>query len=787
MNYGFDARGVRSLRLQSRAVTRRPLLFAIVTVLFLSAAPLLAQQKTQLSKFHIITGPKPGGGTVKITVGGNNYVEAEREEYAILQGDVHIEYQDIKMRADKVTYNFKTKDSDAEGNVVIDQGPTRLTASHAIYNLDTKTGTFFNAVGALDPTMYFSGDRIEKLDENTFTVTNGMFTSCDLDRPAWSFRLKYARVIRDDYAHMQDVSFRTRFAPLLWTPRLIWPTKADRTQGFLIPRLVLSGNFGTRLEMAYFIPFGPSVDATVTGEVSTQGYGSAGVEIRYVPSPNIKIGDFSGYVVRDPHPELYSGNPNATGTAYHWRYRYEHAQDNLPGGFRGVISLEQFSDLDFFRQYDRDPRIHTLSNVYSSAYLTKNTSRYSVNFLADRREILLFTQSQRFEQLPSLQFRMYPQKLGPTPFYFSLESSGSHLLTAAFNQDTSGIFQRTSSTDYFRTDVFPTLSMQVPTPPWLSIKPQISLRDTYYTASILPTDNPAAPANPIEQSVNREYGQGQVDVVGPSFSRIFNKSIGDFARFKHVIEPRVTYVYTSSVTNADRIIRFDTVDTPLLPTVRDSVTYALTQRLIAKEKESKDSPTSGSAHEVMSFSLAQSVSLSKPFTSGTSGQLPGTTTPGCADCKFTPLVGTLRVNPYQALTVDASASWGNQSHQLDQTSLSANFVGTGRNSDKYLGLTWFATFVSPVTTQVASSVWRINTGSFVIPNHLRADLLLNYDAQQHQFLEQRLALGWTGSCYGISLAPRRYQNVTARGIGYNWAFDFAFSLKNVGSVGNVTR
>jgi LPS-assembly protein len=195
-------------------VTRSRLGVSIVTVLLLLAVPLSAQTPfpqpqqrppSPLSKFRILPGPKPGDGTVKITVAGNNYVEAEKEEYAILQGDVHIDYQDIKMRADKITYNFKTKDTDAEGNVVIDQGPTRITANHAIYNLDSKTGTFFKAVGALDPTMYFSGDQIEKLDEDTYTVTNGMFTSCDLDRPAWSFRIRQARVVRDDYAHMKDV------------------------------------------------------------------------------------------------------------------------------------------------------------------------------------------------------------------------------------------------------------------------------------------------------------------------------------------------------------------------------------------------------------------------------------------------------------------------------------------------------------------------------------------------------------------------------------------------------
>jgi lipopolysaccharide assembly outer membrane protein LptD (OstA) len=757
-------------------VTRSPsrLLCALLSLLI--AAPLAAQKPS--ARFKILPGPKPGGGNVKITVGGtNNVVEAEKEEYSILQGDVHIEYQDIKLRADKVTYNYKTKDVDAEGNVIIDQGPTRVTANRAIYNLDTKTGTFFKATGSMEPAMYFSGDQIEKVDEDTYVMTNGIFTSCDLDRPAWSIHVRRARVTVDDYAHMQDVSFRTRLAPIFWTPRLIWPTKSDRSQGFLIPRAVLSGEF-PRLETAYFIPFGDSADVTISADLATTGYFGGGLQIRYAPSQNVKIGDFAAFAIRDPHPERNISTPNAIGPTYHWRYRYQHAQDNLPGGFRGVIDLEDFSDLDFFRRYERDPRLHTLSNVYSSAYLTKNRARYSLNILSDRREILLVTREQRFEQLPSLQLRMFPQRVLGTPLYFSLESSMSHLLMNASDRQPDGSLQRTSSTNYYRADIFPTLSLQLRTPAWFSLRPQISLRDTYYSASVQPGDNPASPQNPLDESVNRHYAQGQMELVGPSFSRIFNRSLGGFSRFKHVIEPRFRYIYTSDVKNQDRVMRFDTVDSPFLPIVRDSVEYSLTQRLIGKEEPAKGSTTSGSAREVMSFSLRQTVALSKPFTSATTGST-------AVNNKFTPLVATLRVNPYQSITVDANANFGNVSHQIDQTSLSANLVGTGKFADKYLGMTWFATFKDPRTNSGDSSQFRINTGSWIWREHLHADVQLNYDAKQGKFLEQRYILGWTGSCYGITLAPRRFQIYTAHGITNDWSFDFGFSLKNVGSVGNV--
>src|SRR6266511_4212251 len=159
----------------------------------------------------------------------------------------------------------------------------------------------------------------------------------------------------------------------------------------------------------------------------------------------------------------------------------------------------------------------------------------------------------------------------------------------------------------------------------------------------------------------------------------------------------------------------------------------------------------------MSFSLRQTVSLSKPFTNATAGS-------PSVNNKFTPLIATLRVNPYQSITVDANANFGNVSHQIDQTSLSANLVGAGKNADKYLGMTWFATFKDPLTRSGDSSQFRINTGSWIVRERLHADVQLNYDAKQGKFLEQRYVLGWTGSCYGITLAPRRFQIYTSRGI-----------------------
>jgi lipopolysaccharide assembly outer membrane protein LptD (OstA) len=712
---------------------------------------LAASSFAQTPKFKLIPGPKPGGGEITWTVDPDGKVEVEKDAYALLEKNVRISYQDIRLAADKVTINLKTRDVTAEGHVVVDQGPSRVTANHAIYNLDSKTGTFFNATATMDPAMYFSGDRIEKVDDDTFTLTNGVFTSCDLDRPAWSFHVGNASVTLDDYARMSDISFRAGGVPIFYTPRLIWPTKRDRAAGFLIPRVLLNSRYGQRVETGYFIPYGDSADATIYADINTEGYFGTGVNVRYLPSENVKIGELTAHAVN-----------NADAGKIEYKYQFRHAQENLPGGFRGVVDVEDFSDLDFFRGYDRDPRLQHLSNIYSSAYLTRNRPGYSLNVLADRRDIVFPASRSRFEQLPSLQFRMYPQRVGRTPLYFQLESSSSRLRTSGI---ANGI--ETIGADYFRTDFFPTLSMSLRTPQWISVKPQLSVRETYYSSSLEETTR-----QPEKESLNRFYAQGQVEVVGPSVSRVFNRSIGGFSRFKHVIEPRMRYVYTTDSDQQDDVIRFDTVDSPFLPLVQDTVEYSLTQRIIGKE-----AGESGNSREVLSFALRQTVSLSDPFTRD------GISTNGRTN-KFTPLVASLHVNPYQSITLDANAAFGNVSHQLDQVSLSANLIGTGRMADKYLSLTWFSTLLDPGQTVGGSSNIRINTGSQIIRDRIRADVQLNFDAKNAEFLEQRYLVGWTGSCYGIGVEMRQYQVVTGGRLENDQSFGLAVTLKNVGTVGS---
>lgn len=680
------------------------------------------------------------GGAVTIVAGST---EAIQDDYVLLKTSeaqplIIITYQDVKIQAKQIRYNQTTGDLLAEGDVVVDQGPRRLAGQRVEFNINSKTGVVSEASAALEPSIYFRGEKIEKIDEDTYRLTNGVFTSCDIDDPDWSFRVTEGEITIDDYARLHGISFRAKKLPLFYAPYIVWPTKRERSRGFLVPKVGYSDKYGTYLGSAYYVPLGQSADITAQMDVFTGGYFGLGIESRYRPAEPIN-GKLEGYLVRDPE------GSDGSKSELEWKYEYTHTQDDLPGGIRGVVDIRDFSDLDFFRQYERKFEINTISNIYSSAYLTKNDSRYSANLRVERRELLGATESRVFEQLPSFEFRAYPNRVGNTPLYFSLESSASHLRTSL-------------GADYYRTDFFPTLTMRLRTPPWISVKPQLSLRETLYSSSLDERRQIS------DEGLSRFYAQGQVEVVGPSLSRIFNASVGGFDRFKHVIEPRFRYLYTTDVDDQNRVIQFDTVDTPLLPIVRDSVEYSLTQRLIGRQE-------GASTREIASISLRQTVALSKPFDRFTST--------GLAEERFTPLTVNLRVNPYQAITLDANASIGNVSRQLDRTSISANLADAVRN--RYLAFTWFAAFEMPGRIGGDSSQFRVSTGAPIWKERVRGDIQLNYDAKSGEFLEQRYLTTFNASCYGVSVEFRDFLGFRQSGLERVRDYTISLNLQNVGT------
>jgi LPS-assembly protein len=724
----------------------------------------------QTSSFQIKFNPPSKGGEIRLTT--KSPVHYEKDLYWEGSEDVHIEYQDIKISADKARFDFPTKTATLEGHVVIDQGPTRLAGDRGVFHLDSKTGTLETASASLPPTYHIVADTIDKIGEATYRIHHGLFTACDVPNPDWSFTMSEATITLDDYAQMKNVAFRARDLPLLYTPYLLWPTKSGRVSGLLVPGIGFTERRGAYLGLSHYWVTGQSTDLTTQVDLFSAGTVGVGEEFRWAPSAE-SAGAFLGYFVHDTEATVCVPlTPGATGTfcslpdgspgvlttesKNRWKIRLDHVSEDLPWGMRAVVSIRDYSDQQYLQDYERSFTLTTAREIASNAFVTKSDGAASWNLRFTRTETFL-TSTVLQERMPSLEYYRRTSPIGDSDFNLSVQASLANLFLNRQGTDLRG--------SYGRFDLHPVFSYPWKSVPWLSVTTTAGGRWTGYTNS---TTDGLQTAFEGSTAV-RAYGEAGVSIVGPSFSRIFEASLGPFGKFKHIIEPRVDYQFVSDVNEPQHIPVFDDVDTQL---GLNQIRYALVNRLLARPADAK----AGSAVEIGSLEVSQTYAFEQPQV--VFGGATGIT----AFRNAGPLQALLRVTPGALFSFDGQLSYDTRSGQVISNSVAAS--ATWRSN--FVSATWFSSRPVPVgdvppgTVTAESDQVRFAAG-FDLLGPLRIDTQLNYDVQQGVMLEDRSLLTWKGSCYTAFLELRQLRLPGNRRNDVR----FVINLKDIGTLLDV--
>ena len=648
-------------------------------------------------------------------------------------GEVRILYQDVTITCDALEYNRLTQDLVARGRVVVDQGPSRFAADEAHYNLDTKTGVFLDATAYIDPMYTFSGAQIEKLDETRYRVDRATFTTCtsDDDSPPWSFSFRRALLEEEGFGRFHSTALKVQGFPVFYLPYVVWPIKQERAPGLLMPTFGYSDRRGFNVGLPMYVPIGRSWDTTILADYYSNGYYGLGNEWRWAPRDDTS-GRSLGYAIWDE-----------ADAEWQWRYNLVHNQGDFLG-FRLVVELEDLSDVDFFQEFDRTFEANTRRSLYSQAYLNRTFGPATLNIRADRRLTFLTSSDVELMQLPEVELRVRSTSIGGSKLYWDLVSSVNY-----FDVDRGGNLVAT----YARGDIFPTLSYSLPSPLWLSVTPRVGGRATYYTKRY--TENRLGFEN---EPISRTYLAGGVDIVGPSFSRIFNKPWGPYSRFKHLIEPRIEYAYLGGGSADTMLVPiFDEVDsTPLTNRVR----LALANRLLARSKEGV------SARELGTIELFQEYSFDEPLNRGD----------GVTQSQWGPLGMLFRLTPTAGTGFDAQLTYDTLFNNLQSSSLAASLTepyGSAR-------LTWYQSYAPQTGDRVSSQVRTIlDFRKQDFP--LQAGLHIAYDIEKQEFQQQQYRVFWQGSCWSISAEYRDLR----LGFAPTREYRVIISLKGVGALPEI--
>ena len=418
---------------------------------------------------------------------------------------------------------------------------------------------------------------------------------------------------------------------------------------------------------------------------------------------------------------------------------------------RGVIRVRDFSDFNFFRDFERNFNNISLRNLYSSGYLSGSWGPHSLNLLVDQRETFIrddVVVTQR--QLPEIEYRLRPTRLGKIPAYLSLDTSAHYLSV----ERTAGMEQK-----YGRANLFPLLTVPLRVVPWLSASLKGGQRFTWYEKGLSEGGGTFS-----DESLTREFATASADIIGPSFSKVFDKGAGKFGKFKHVVEPRFQYLFVDDFEDQDLVPLFDEVDRI---TPRNAYTVSLINRLLAKPRdEEKD----GGSREIMSFELAQSFTLKD-------GKFLQQSKDGTMQTTEGPITGRFRFNPSSTTRLQSQFAYNTLFSRITSHSLSSNAV-VGRQR---LGISWFTRYDAE-TGDTTSNQLRTNTGFELWPDRLRWESQVNFDIEKDLLQQHRHFISYTGACYGLRIEYQEFKTASRS----SRDFRFAVSFKNIGTFVDLT-
>lgn len=669
-------------------------------------------------------------------------------------GAVEVRYQGMLLKADEVWGNRLTQDVEGKGNVYFEQGQQKIWGERFKFNLRTKRGSFYQVKGRAEPGFIFEASEVEKIGEDQYRVKDGFVTACEDKIPKWSFSAKDAVFRIDKQVHLKHPIFRIKKLPIFYSPYLYAPTnERERQTGFLIPSTGNSSSRGRSISDAFFLTLGRSADVLATTEYYSLRGIAGGLEFNARPSERSTI-FAEGFFAND---RLGQGGQSAQIKA----------DTRFENGFRAVADVFVVSSAVFRQVYGDSFYNIVRPDEISSGFLTRNFSTYSVNVFGERRLTEFPEGAVTSRTFPSFNLSGHSRQVREWPLYISFDTSVEGLSRSDTYRSTPPVVQRF--------DFSPRVTVPLKKFHGLSFTPSFGLHETFYSDQA----SPESPTGVSPRNLVRTAFDFKGYFSGPGIEKVFE--VGD-KRYKHVIEPEVTYRYINGVSEFDRVIQFDEHD---IMSDSNEVEYSIANRFFSKRSTSDGGSTTS---EFLSVRIGQ-----KYFFDPTFG---GALIPGQRNVffplntltafafedayrRFSPIIARVRFTPATRYEADFRMDYDQQAHKVRAASVSGGvFTGFG-----FAALTYYNTRNLP-PTQFPSNQIR---ATFAYGNSLRRGVNVafssNYDinARQLQYSTSQLAYNW--DCCGVALEYRQFDF----GARNESQFRFSFSLKNIGSFGNLRK
>jgi LPS-assembly protein len=730
--------------------------------------------------------PAGKGGTAEIYADGP---QSRRGDLFIADGNVDIRYGGQRLRADHVEYNDRTNEAYAHGRVQFDYENQHLEGDEAHYNVGTGRGTFVRVRGTVkierranptilvtDNPLYFEAREVEKFGNDLYFVREAWITVCDPRHPKWQFYATHARIRVDKTMALVNVNFRLVRVPLVWLPYATAPAGAKiRESGFLIPTIGNSSSKGFVFGDALYWAPTSWMDTTLAGELfSRRGWAQRG-QLRAKPFENTSIKySYFGVIDRGVPTVINAGLPNqATVRESQGGHEQQlEVQSLIKDNWRFVTDLNELSSLTFRLAFADTFGDAINSEVRSSIFLTHNLDGFSLNLaaLTDRSFLQINPQtSVVLRNSPEARFSSVERSPWRNlPIYFGFDAFAGAVHRQDQNIDTAAAVART--------ELAPRVSVPLRFGPWLNVTTTAAFRTAYYGDSL------ASPVVLRNQSITRNDGEFTVDFQLPTLERFFDRRSVDEAkprrRYKHTIEPEVTYRYVTGIDHFSQFVRFDG-DATLTNT--NEIEYGVTQRLWRKEGEDQPQelaswrlvqkryfdPTFGGAIVDGKRNVFDTLDSVTPFAFALG---PRNSSPIISDFKITPAG---RYDTEQILEYDP---------QLHKITTIGTLVKVKPYKEFFATIAHFRLQADPILQPLSNQVRVLMGYGGESRRGFNVTTGVSYDITNSSLQNQLVRLSYNGSCCGLAV---EYRRIALGQVRTDNQFRVAFIIANIGTFGNL--
>src|SRR6266513_335958 len=423
----------------------------------------------------LLTGPAPTAAQAPTTAtvttaGGDVTIIADRLEQSgtdnliVATGNVEITRGTARLLADRIEINRETGDATALGRVIFYDGEDRLTGDRIEYNLKTGTGVVDQGRLQVAPYYRIGGERMERLGESVYRVRRGVFTTCEEDTPAWSFRFGEATADLNELIYGTNVSFWLKDVPLIpFVPFFAAAIRRERQTGFLPPDFGTSGRRGFFIEVPFFWAISDSQDATLGFDYFERRGAGGSADYRYILSERAR-GSVGGFWV---HEGMQDGADRGWGQLRHdWQ---------IAPGLQFRADLNGVSDDGVFRLYQDSLQQRAAQRAESNVSLTRTLQNWNLVGRVFAYQDLTTPSPVELQRLPEVSIQGVQQPLPGLPgVLYQIDASAVH-------------FYRELGSDGTRADLRPRLSRPIPLAGYATVTPFAGARVTAYDRTVTST------------------------------------------------------------------------------------------------------------------------------------------------------------------------------------------------------------------------------------------------------------------------------------------------------------